>query len=416
MILIRKRLPRNMLLCTPLSRLLKWITPRGVHQEILFILILLLTILFWNEFAIYYVTLGFGCAWPPSPQQPSSSSSNQLKQVNALVLADTHLLGTLRGHWFDKLRREWQMRRSFQTALQLFKPDTVFVLGDLFDEGDVASEKDFNRYVNRFYELFALSEGTKMYVVAGNHDIGFHFWVRKSLNDRFARAMNTSTVDHLVVGDVHFVRVNSIAMDGDGCALCSEANRKLDDLSRELEQLGASTGRPVRPILLTHFPMYRSSEALCTEPDAVPLEEKNTLHRIGIDSLTPEASDYLMARLKPRLILNGHVHHSCVRVHRGLPWLDALEEGVPEWTVASFNWRNKVNPSFLLLRANRASHSIAKCFLPNENTVWSLYGLGGGLVFAWLMLILYRVFILLRRRRRSESGGSNGGFFPAKLD
>ena len=46
-----------------------------------------------------------------------------------MLLADTHLLGPYRGHWFDKLRREWQMHRAFQTAITLHKPEVVFILG-----------------------------------------------------------------------------------------------------------------------------------------------------------------------------------------------------------------------------------------------------------------------------------------------
>ncbi len=39
------------------------------------------------------------------------------------------MLGPLKGHWADKLRREWQMHRTFQSSLTLFRPDVVFILG-----------------------------------------------------------------------------------------------------------------------------------------------------------------------------------------------------------------------------------------------------------------------------------------------
>lgn len=37
--------------------------------------------------------------------------------------------------------REWQMERAFQTALWLLKPEIVFILGDIFDEGKWSSPK-----------------------------------------------------------------------------------------------------------------------------------------------------------------------------------------------------------------------------------------------------------------------------------
>lgn len=119
----------------------------------------------------------FQCDWPvldPKNEDPAISKTND-SSVKVMVLADTHLLGSRKGHWFDKLRREWQMHRAFQTAMILHKPDLVFVLGDLTDEGLYCSEEEFNYYVKRFYHLFAVPKGTKLYVAVGNHDIGFHY-------------------------------------------------------------------------------------------------------------------------------------------------------------------------------------------------------------------------------------------------
>ena len=64
-------------------------------------LLFLLCTLFYCEFLVYYLVLS-QCSYPTS----SSTGSTR-----AMVLADTHLLGSRKGHWFDKLRREWQMHR-----------------------------------------------------------------------------------------------------------------------------------------------------------------------------------------------------------------------------------------------------------------------------------------------------------------
>lgn len=44
--------------------------------------------------------------------------------------------------------------------------------------------------------------------------------------------------------------------------------------------------------------------------------------------------------LKPRLSFAGHTHHYCYSINR---W------GIEEYTVASFSWRNKIDPSFLMV-------------------------------------------------------------------
>ena len=84
------------------------------------ILVITSLALFYNEFLVYYLVLST-CQYPPVP--PGRDP------VAAMILADTHLLGARNGHWFDKLRREWQMHRTFQTAQTLFKPEHVFFLG-----------------------------------------------------------------------------------------------------------------------------------------------------------------------------------------------------------------------------------------------------------------------------------------------
>jgi len=48
----------------------------------------------------------------------------------------------------------------------------------------------------------------------------------------------------------------------------------------------------------------------------------------------------LFEMLDPRLIVSAHTHHGCFRIH---------DNNVPEYTVASYNWRNKHTPTFLLV-------------------------------------------------------------------
>ena len=51
----------------------------------------------------------------------------------------------------------------------------IFLLGDVFDEGQWVDEDGWNEYVRRFHSIFRRSESLPMVVVPGNHDIGFHY-------------------------------------------------------------------------------------------------------------------------------------------------------------------------------------------------------------------------------------------------
>lgn len=94
--------------------------------------------------------------------------------IRAMLLTDIHLIGPIKGNWFERLRVEAQIKRVYQNALALHQPDVVFILGDLFDEGQYADDKSFNEYLSRFQDIFKTPRQIKRYCLVGNHDIGFH--------------------------------------------------------------------------------------------------------------------------------------------------------------------------------------------------------------------------------------------------
>lgn len=295
---------------------------------LLFAFLLVLFVLFLCEYFIYYLVI-LSCRWPKIEHKSDSNESQESEEgLKVMILSDIHLLGELKGHWFDKLRREWQMWRSFQTSIQLLGPNIVVILGDIFDEGSWASDEQFHSYVSRFQHLFSVdSNAIKLHVVVGNHDIGFHYWTDRYLRRRFETVFNTTDVDLIDVGNgVHFVGINSIAMEGDGCYLCVDAVNKLKKIGQKIKKEG------IYPIILMHFPLYRESEEICTVSDSAPIEEKRIKHREKIDCLSRESTDLIIDVLNPRLVITGHSHHSCIVTHKNK---------IKEWTVASFSWRNK---------------------------------------------------------------------------
>lgn len=107
---------------------------KKIKKIILLTATILLSTLIYNEYLIYWQTL-LKCQWP-------KSASENPELINMMLLSDTHLLGSRHGHWFDKLRREWQMSQAFQTARTLLKPDYIVIMGDITDEGKWCSDKE----------------------------------------------------------------------------------------------------------------------------------------------------------------------------------------------------------------------------------------------------------------------------------
>lgn len=282
--------------------------------------------------------------------------------------------------------------RSFQTSIQLFNPDIVIILGDVFDEGNWVNHKGFQEYVDRFKAIFRVPPETRLYAVHGNHDINFHYRMHSYLISRFNDAFNTTGVrlihEKKVLSDgtkkmFNFVTVNSMAMEGDGCELCSEAENQIKAIAKKLEKLQKNS-KFSAPIILQHFPTFRESDEACQETNSVHSEK----YREKWETLSASATNFIKANLQPRLFLSGHSHHFC-RLNNSV--------GVEEFTIASFNWRNINNPSFLLAAFTAEEYSMSLCELPRETTVIGCYAVG---VLVILVCAVCDVVRRLKSRRK----------------
>lgn len=95
--------------------------------------------------------------------------------LKAMIIADTHLVGPIGGYWFDRILRDWQMEQAYKTAVSLHQPEIVFILGDLFEDGEYVDASYFRKYLLRFYRIFHTPSHIKVFSAVGNHDIGFHY-------------------------------------------------------------------------------------------------------------------------------------------------------------------------------------------------------------------------------------------------
>ncbi|CAF3747849.1 unnamed protein product [Adineta steineri] len=348
------------------------------------ILLLLIFIFIYCEFLIYYFVL-LGCSWPQLSKLDQDftvkppNDPNQ-KPLHVMFIADTHLLGSREGHWFDKLRREWQMYRSFQSARFLFEPNIIFFLGDVTDEGKWCSDHEWETTVQRFHSLFSIPTDTKIYVLAGNHDIGFHYDVSDGRLKRFESSFHAPHVRLITIDDssIHFVLINSMAFEGDQCRLCARAEKELSEIINDLKQSGAWT----KPILLSHFPLYRVSDANCSRWTQSSSSSSRIIpHKERFDVLSKDATEHLLKTIQPRLAFTAHTHDFCHTSHIGING-----KPIPEWTVPSFSWRNRDDPSLMLLSITSNNERVSHCYLPRETTVFLSYGIGA------LLLILYMLF------------------------
>ncbi|KAE9418006.1 hypothetical protein Angca_007412, partial [Angiostrongylus cantonensis] len=338
------------------------------------------TVLF-NEYFIYFIKIGFTCNW--------LLHFSDSDRIHVFFIADTHILGVKNGHWFDKLRREWQMYRSYHSAVHLLSPDAVFFLGDLMDEGQWGDWSTFAKYADRFDSLFRSSSSKpEVHMLAGNHDLGFHYAISPFRVQWFEERFNRSIVDTVTIKGHHFVLITSMALYGDGCRLCYEAEMKLENLAKELDCAkygncypnASSRFQPFRrPILLQHFPLFRLNDDDCLRDDDFDDEDpaRNELYRPGWEALSKASTQFLIQKFEPRAVFNGHTHRGCKK-----RWIQPVEFW--EYTVNSFSWRNGDRPTFLLATISEQDVLVGMCDLPNESTVLYVYSSTGVIILLWL--------------------------------
>lgn len=247
----------------------------------------------------------------------------------------------------------------------MFDPDIVILLGDVFDEGNWVDENGFNDYVERFHKIFQIPSRTRFYIVHGNHDINFHYAMKSNLINRFNQAFNTSGVRLIkekkttttgVDREINFVLINSMALELDGCKFCNEAELEIKSIKTKFQE----TQNYSQPIILQHFPTFRENDNECIERNS----KNHYEYREKWDTLSRNATKFIAENLNPRLYLNGHSHHFCRLIN---------SQNTEEMTIASFNWRNINNPSFILAIFTPDSFTLNLCELPKETTVLGFY-------------------------------------------
>ena len=84
--------------------------------------------------------------------------------------------------------------------------------------------------------MFYVPAHTSVHVMAGNHDIGFHYAVTPYLDRRFREAFQTESVQlKLLGGEIPVVLINSVAFEGDSCFLCKSTSSRLSKIEETLK-------------------------------------------------------------------------------------------------------------------------------------------------------------------------------------
>lgn len=136
-----------------------------------------------------------------------------------LFVADPQILGdTFDYSWFSALANfdsDWHLKKTFSHAFHHTKPDIVCFLGDIFDEGSVADDKQYKAYYARFKEIFHMgmdeTGSVQAIFVPGDNDIGGEYGesIKAPKVNRFRKMFFEKEV-WLGKGNIIFYNINRI--------------------------------------------------------------------------------------------------------------------------------------------------------------------------------------------------------------
>jgi len=108
-------------------------------------------------------------------QWPRLSETNE-DDLRVLFVADPQLVGLRDEPPLLGVITRWDadkyLKFGFFYAVGYVRPDVVVFLGDLLDEGSVASDDEYTTYIHRFSHVFRMPRNVKSVFISGDNDVG----------------------------------------------------------------------------------------------------------------------------------------------------------------------------------------------------------------------------------------------------
>ena len=135
------------------------------------------------------------------------------------------------------LAEDWNIYS--QRAHRKLNADALVVLGDVSDEGRKSNDAQWSAVTARFWDLVRPFSAVPIQVVVGNHDVGDHHNPGFSSRlPRFAASfpgLDDTCGSRFTWKGVDFVSLNAMALNGDGCLVCSRVEKHVESITSALE-------------------------------------------------------------------------------------------------------------------------------------------------------------------------------------
>ncbi|KAG1826478.1 Metallo-dependent phosphatase-like protein [Suillus variegatus] len=316
-------------------------------------------VVLWYEVCTFDHVL-HDCQWPDI-HQPDAPNT---RIARVLVVADPqiadHRSYPNRNFLMKALGQfiiDLNLRRSWHSTINRMQPHAVVFLGDLMDNGRATmSNSEYNAYAARFFDIFNLRDlSIPTFFLPGNHDLGLGEEFSFSLEAATRYTSHFGPLNHkTTIGNHTVLFINAVGLVEED-VVRADRGYSYDNwpavAGGSVEFVKRFSGHEhASPIVLfTHIPLARPFDADCG-----PLRERGTIrqgHGLGYqNTLSNEASQFLLRSLGPSLIFSGDDHDYCEYSHP-LPFPSASgSTAAREITVKSFSMAMGIHrPGFQLL-------------------------------------------------------------------
>ncbi|XP_045618891.1 metallophosphoesterase 1 homolog isoform X2 [Procambarus clarkii] len=354
-----------------------------------FVVVFLTGVVLLNEWISYAFT---ATNWP-------IISNDSEDSVRVLIAADPQILSIQSEPFFpSSILTTWDanrfISRGFHLALWKTKPDIVVFLGDLLNDGSVASDADFNSLVQDFRSLMYIPNYVKHTIyVPGDNDIGGEGSDRVTPNkiQRFYSIFNQSTT--LQYKFIDFIQV-----------------QVMDDVDIKTTTVPHKDGR--LRVLLSHIPLLPITRTKAKEDCHIcsyaPCWIVCVSHN-RVDQLGYAPQDLKVLQQHPSFIFSGHEHESfhfagtkdkaqaqefrVLKEERKIWDFDASKDRLHEVTVPTCSYRmgkQQYGYGTAVIEKSGLVHYTV-LWLPSRFTQLWLYLISLGIVFLIFLPFLLRV-------------------------
>jgi len=158
-----------------------------------------------------------------SLQWPNLYRVSQEDDLRILFVADPQLQGLRDELPLLGVITRWDadkyLQFGFFHAVGHVRPDVVVFLGDLLDEGSIASEDEYKTYIHRFRKVFKMPAIVKSIFISGDNDVGGEGidsklqWKVERFSKQFEAEQPKAVNQNMVVSNIKHASFQKISID-----------------------------------------------------------------------------------------------------------------------------------------------------------------------------------------------------------